>query len=80
MSFASSSATTRKRVEPHLMLGKLVELRQETWVGRRLLLSQLLTHRRVAELTQSPHRVTQAQGAAKVVAADGRWHKRGCHG
>ena len=62
------------------MLGILVELRQETWVGRRLLLSQLLTHRRVAELTQSPHRVTQTQAAAEMVAADRRWHKRCCYG
>ena len=62
------------------MLRILVELRQETWVGRCLLMSQLLTHIWVAELTQSPHRVTQTQGAAKVVATDGRWHKRGCHG
>ena len=41
------------------MLGVLVELRQETWVGSRLqLLTQLLTHRWVAELTKGPHRVT----------------------
>jgi len=53
-----------KLARRHLVLGILVELRQETWVGRRLLLS----HSRVAKLTQSPHRVTQTQGTAKLMA------------
>ena len=69
--FAESGITkTIKRFEPHLMLGILVILRHETLVGCRLLLPQLLTHARVAELTQSPHWVTQTQAATKVVAAD----------
>ena len=63
------------------MLGVLVELRQDAWIGSCRL--QLVAHGGVAKLAQGPHRMVgqAAQGAAKVVAtAYGRWHERGCHG
>ena len=49
----------------HLVLGVLVELRQDAWVGL-----QLLPHGGVAKLAEGSHRMVAqaAQGAAKVVA------------